>query len=68
MANCTPHERMYIMQVICKAMRLTTDSIITVTIPAAIGTDPYACTQWIGEEFGWQFIPMSYEFKNEEMI
>ena len=56
------------MQVICKAIRPITDSIIRVTIPAEIGTDPYACTQWLGEEFDWQFIPMSYEFKNEEMI
>ena len=54
-------------QVICKAIRPTTESTITVTIPAHIGTDPYACTQWLGEEFNWWFIPLSYEVINEEM-
>ena len=53
-------------QVICKAIRPTTESTITVTIPADIGTDPYACTQWLGEEFDWQFITMSYETKADD--
>ena len=53
-------------QVICKAIRPTTESTITVTIPAHIGTDPYACTQWLGEEFNWWFIPLSYKVINEE--
>ena len=53
-------------QVICKAIRPTTESTITVTIPADIGTDPYACTQWLGEEFDWQFIPMSYETEADD--
>jgi len=48
--------------VICKAIRPTTNSTITVPIPVNIGTDPFDCNQWIGEEFDWQFIPMEYEF------
>lgn len=55
-------------QVICKAMRPTTESIIRITIPEEIGTNPYACTIWLGEEFDWQFIPVSYDFKDEETI
>lgn len=50
-------------QVICKAIRPITDSTITVAIPVNIGTDPYDCAQWIGEEFDWQFMPMAYEFR-----
>ena len=52
--------------VLCKAMRPTTNSIIRIMIPQHIGTDPYACTQWIGEEFDWQFVPMKYELRSEE--
>jgi len=52
--------------VVCQAIRPTTNSTITIMVPPYIGTDPYDCTQWIGEEFGWQFIPMNFQIKPEQ--
>ena len=56
------------LNVVCQAIRPTTDSIITIIVPQRIGTDPYDCAQWVGEEFDWQFIPMSFEIKPEKQI
>jgi hypothetical protein len=44
-------------KVLYKAVRQTTDSIITGEIPEEIGIDPEDCVQWIGEEYNWQFNP-----------
>ena len=52
--------------VICHAVRLTTNSKITIEIPQHIGTDPYNCVQWLGKEFDWAFIPMRIEIKPEK--
>jgi len=49
----------------CKAIRTTTNSIITIEIPSHVGLDPFDCTQWIGEEFNWQFIPMEFKIVPE---
>ena len=54
------------LSVIWQALRPTTNSTITIMVPQHVGTDPYDCTQWIGEEFDWQFIPMNYEIKTEQ--
>ena len=48
--------------VMCKVIRPITNSTICVFIPVDIGTDPFDCAQWIGEEFDWQFIPLEYNF------
>ena len=54
------------LNVICQAIRPTTNSTIKILIPCNIGTDPYDCTQWVGEEFDWQFIPMSFKILQEK--
>jgi len=54
------------LRVVCQALRPTTNSTITIMIPCNIGTDPYSCTQWVGEEFAWQFIPMSFKILQEK--
>tara|TARA_B100001013_G_scaffold229143_1_gene140553 strand:- start:465 stop:653 length:189 start_codon:yes stop_codon:yes gene_type:complete len=54
------------LSVLCHAVRLTTNSKITIEIPPHVGADPYACVQWIGEEFDWAFIPMHIEIKPEK--
>jgi len=54
------------LNVICQAIRPTTNSTMTIMIPYNIGTDPYDCAQWVGEEFDWQFIPMSFEISPEK--
>ena len=56
------------LNVICQAVRPTTNSKITVMVPQHVGTNPCDCAQWIGEEFDWQFIPMSFEIKPEKQI
>ena len=56
------------LNVVCQAIRPTTDSIITIIVPQRIGTDPYDCAQWVGEEFDWQLIPMRFEIKPEKQI
>ena len=48
-------------KVLYKAVRQTTDSIITGEIPEEIGIDPEDCVQWIGEEYNWQFIPAEFK-------
>ena len=54
------------LRVVCQALRPTTNSTMTIMIPYNIGTDPYDCAQWVGEEFDWQFIPMSYKILQEK--
>ena len=54
-------------KVMCKAVRPTTGSSIEVEIPADIvkqvevDGDHSIAVDWIGNEFGWQFIPMSFD-------
>jgi antitoxin component of MazEF toxin-antitoxin module len=54
-------------KVMCKAVRPTTGSSIEVEIPADIvkqvevDGDHSIAVDWIGNELGWQFIPMSFE-------
>jgi len=55
------------LNVICQAIRPTTDSTITIIVPQRIGTDPHDCAQWVGEEFDWQFIPMSFKIEPEKI-
>ena len=56
-------------KIICKGLRLTTNSKLTVEIPQDVWmkdienlNDPnkchYHCIQWFGEEFSWNFVPM----------
>jgi len=58
-------------KVMCKAVRPTTGSSIEVEIPADIvkqvevDGDHSIAVDWIGNEFGWQFIPMSFEIPQE---
>ena len=55
--------------VICKGIRTTTNSTLTVEIPREVWTKDtgnlnnpneyhHHCVQWFGEQFGWNFIPM----------
>ena len=53
------------LKVICQAIRPTTNSTITIMVPKHIGTDPYDCAQWVGEEFDWAFIPSRFEITLE---
>ena len=55
------------LNVVCQAIRPTTDSIITIIVPQRIVTDPYDCAQWVGEEFDWQFIPTSFKIEPEKI-
>lgn len=54
-------------KVMCKAVRPTTGSSIEVEIPADIvkqvevDGDHSIAVDWIGNEFGWHFIPMSFD-------
>ena len=55
------------LNVICQAVRPTTNSKITGMVPQHVGTNPCDCAQWIGEEFDWQFIPMSFKVTEEKI-
>jgi len=54
-------------KIVCKAVRPTTGSSIEVEIPTdvvkdvEVDGDHSIAVDWIGNEFGWQFIPMSFE-------
>ena len=60
------------MCILCKAIRPSTGSTIEIEIPwdivqsVEIAKDVTLATQWIGEQFDWQFIPTSFEIDNEE--
>ena len=54
------------LRVVCQAIRPTTNSTITIMLPYNIGTDPFDCNQWVGEEFDWQFIPTDYKILQEK--
>lgn len=55
------------MNILCKAIRLSTGSTIEIEIPEDVvqrydfNQAVTVATQWIGEEFNWQFIPTSFE-------
>ena len=55
------------MNILCKATRPSTGSTIEIEIPEDVvqrvdfNQDITLATQWIGEEFNWQFIPTSFE-------
>jgi hypothetical protein len=52
--------------VMCKAIRPTTGSTIEVEIPESVARAVDVCGDitiacgWIGKEFNWQFIPLSF--------
>ena len=54
------------MNILCKAVRPSTGSTIEIEIPEDVvqrvdfNQDITLATQWIGEEFNWQFIPTSF--------
>ncbi len=44
---------------ICKAVRLTTGSVVYLTIPPEVGeTD---AVEWVGKELNWQFVPFLFK-------
>ena len=59
------------MQVICKAVRPKTGTKIDVVIPDGVAEesseaqDSTIMTQYIGEEFNWDFIPMQFVFTTD---
>lgn len=49
-----------------KCVRPTTKSKMKVEIPDSVGIDPTDIIQWVGEEFDWQWIPLTFHFKPSE--
>jgi hypothetical protein len=53
--------------IVCKAMRPSTGSKIEIQMPFQVvqsvqtTNDITLATEWVGKEFDWQFIPMSFE-------
>jgi hypothetical protein len=52
--------------VLCRAIRPTTQTYITVKVPEDCENVNQA-NQWIGEQFDWQFIPVQYDVVTPEV-
>ena len=45
-----------------KCVRPTTKSKMKVEIPDSVGVNPADIVQWVGEEFNWQWIPITFYY------
>tara|TARA_Y100000296_G_C4968888_1_gene154847 strand:- start:224 stop:406 length:183 start_codon:yes stop_codon:yes gene_type:complete len=49
-----------------KCVRPTTKSKLKIKIPDSVGIDPADIVQWVGEEFNWEWIPLTFYYTTSE--
>ena len=52
--------------ILCRALRVSTNSWITIVVPEE-NNDPEKATAWVCKEFNYQFIPMRYDLVTPEV-
>lgn len=52
--------------ILCRAVRTTTDSWVTIQVPDVYDT-PEKAAAWVGKELGYMFIPMQFDVVTPEV-